>query len=161
MTICKLAETRRTLAASPSYLASHGTPKTIRELEQHKFLLYSYMNNPKELHLTRNDLTQVVKVRSLLEANDAAILRKAAVAGLGILIQPTYSIYDDVKAGRLIPLLHEWELPKLSINIAYQTRKHLPAKVRVFIDYIMKHFHEHFHEMDNGHECTALNMMQS
>ena len=127
ITVRKLAQTRRVLAASPSYLVKNGTPQTIEDLAHHKLLLYTYANKPNELHFTRDNKTQIIKVRSLLEANDGQILRTAALEGLGILIQPNYIIYDDVVAGRLIPILEEWDLPKLSINIAYQRRKNLPA----------------------------------
>ena len=146
ITVRKLAQTRRVLAASPSYLVKNGTPQTIEDLAHHKLLLYTYANKPNELHFTRDNKTQIIKVRSLLEANDGQILRTAALEGLGILIQPNYIIYDDVVAGRLIPILEEWDLPKLSINIAYQRRKNLPARVRAFIDFLIRHFREKGHE---------------
>ena len=146
ITVRKLAQTRRVLAASPSYLVKNGTPQTIEDLAHHKLLLYTYANKPNELHFTRDNKTQIIKVRSLLEANDGQILRTAALEGLGILIQPNYIIYDDVVAGRLIPILEEWDLPKLSINIAYQRRKNLPARVRAFIDFLIQHFREKDHE---------------
>lgn len=142
ITVRKLAETRRILVASPSYLAKYGTPHTIEQLSQHKFLLYTYLNKPNELHLTRNGETEMVKVKSALQANDGQILRAASLDGLGILIQANSLIYEDVEAGRLIPLLDEWNLPTFSINIAYRTRKHLPAKVRVFIDFMVNSFQE-------------------
>ena len=131
---------------APSYLVKNGTPQTIEDLAHHKLLLYTYVNKPNELHFTRDNKTQIIKVRSLLEANDGQILRTAALEGLGILIQPNYIIYDDVVAGRLIPILEEWDLPKLSINIAYQRRKNLPARVRAFIDFLIRHFREKGHE---------------
>ena len=146
ITVRKLAQTRRVLAASPSYLVKNGTPQKIEDLAHHKLLLYTYANKPNELHFTRDNKTQIIKVRSLLEANDGQILRTAALEGLGILIQPNYIIYDDVVAGRLIPILEEWDLPKLSINIAYQRRKNLPARVRAFIDFLIRHFREKGHE---------------
>jgi DNA-binding transcriptional LysR family regulator len=146
ITVRKLAETRRILAASPSYLMRNGTPQSLDDLMHHKLLLYSHANKPNELHFTRDGETRMIKVKSLLESNDGQILRAAALEGLGVLIQPNYIIYDDVVAGRLVPLLDEWALPRLSINIAYQTRKHLPAKVRAFIDFIIAHFREMDHE---------------
>ena len=64
----------------------------------------------------------------------------AALDGLGILIQPTYIVHDDIVAGRLLPLLDDWDLPRLTINLAYPSRKHLSAKVRSFIDFMAEHF---------------------
>jgi DNA-binding transcriptional LysR family regulator len=140
VTIRRLAETRRILAASPRYLAEHGTPRTLDDLQQHKLLIYTYANNPNELRFTRDGQASVVTVRGLLESNDGQILRAAALDGMGILVQPTYILYDDIVAGRLVPLLDEWDLPRLTINLAYPSRRHLSAKVRTFIDFIAEHF---------------------
>lgn len=66
--------------------------------------------------------------------------RAAALNGLGILVQPSYIVYDDVVAGRLVPVLDDWDLPRLQINIAYPSRKHLAARVRSFIDFMVEEF---------------------
>ncbi|MDX3906572.1 MAG: LysR substrate-binding domain-containing protein [Pigmentiphaga sp.] len=140
MTVRPLAQTRRILAAAPSYLRKRGGPPGIDDLASHRFLVYSYALHPYVLHLSRGAVTRRIKLRPSLEANDAALLRAAALDGQGILVQSLYSIYDDVAAGRLVPLLEDWDLPRLSINIAYQSRKYLPAKTRAFIDFLTCHF---------------------
>ena len=71
---------------------------------------------------------------------DGQILRAAALDGMGILVQPTYILYDDIVAGRLVPVLDDWDLPRLTVNLAYPSRKHLSAKVRTFIDFMAGHF---------------------
>ena len=151
ITVRKLAWTRRILAASPAYLARNGTPASLDELAGHKLLTYTHANNPNELHLSRDGKSRIVKVQSLLEANDGQILRSAALEGLGILVQPNYIVFDDVVAGRLVPVLDDWDLPRLAINIAYQNRSHLPARTRVFIDFIV----QHFQDMDFERKWTA------
>ncbi len=140
ITIRRLAETRRILAASPGYLAKHGTPRDLDELSLHRLLIYTNANNPNELRFTRDASTRVLHVRGLLESNDGQVLRAAALAGMGILVQPTYILWDDLQAGRLVPLLNDWELPRLTMNIAYPSRKYLSAKVRTFIDFVADHF---------------------
>jgi len=140
ITIRRVAETRRLMAASPGYLARHGTPKTLEDLHRHKLLLYTYANNPNELRFAKGGVQSVVTVRGLLESNDGQILRAAALDGLGILVQPTYILFDDIVAGRLVPVLDDWDLPRLNINLAYPSRKHLSAKVRTFIDFMVEHF---------------------
>lgn len=140
ITIRRLAATRRVLAASPAYLSSRGTPQSPTELTQHDLLLYVHANHPNELKFSRLGLTQTVTVAGLLESNDGQVLRSAALNGLGILVQPSYILYDDIVAGRLIPVLNDWDLPRLQINIAYPNRKHLSAKVRSFIDFIVEDF---------------------
>ena len=140
ITIRRLAETRRILTASPRYFAQHGRPGSLDDLQRHKLLLYVHANNPNELRFTRDGLATTVAVHGLLESNDGQVLRAAALDGLGILVQPTYIVYDDIVAGRLVPVLDEWDLPRLTINLAYPSRKHLSAKVRTFIDFLAEHF---------------------
>ena len=140
ITIRRLAETRRILVASPGYLARHGVPKELDDLQRHKLLIYIHANNPNELRFARGDEQRTVIVKGLLESNDGQILRAAALDGMGILIQPSYIVYDDVVAGRLVPMLDDWDLPRLTINLAYPSRKHLSAKVRAFIDFMAAHF---------------------
>ncbi|WP_447588041.1 LysR substrate-binding domain-containing protein [Aquipseudomonas campi] len=140
ITIRRLAETRRILAASPGYLDSHGVPKTIEDLHQHDLLIYTHANNPLTLNFTRKDERASIKIDPMMETNDGQIVRAAAISGAGILIQPKYIIYDDIVAGRLIPVLSDWDLPRLTINIAFQNRRYMPAKTRLFIDFLVAHF---------------------
>ncbi|REM28421.1 LysR family transcriptional regulator, partial [Mycobacterium tuberculosis] len=84
VTIRRLGETRRILAASPRYFAQHGFPKTLDELKQHKLLIYTHANNPNELRFRRGEETRTVSVTSLLESNDGQVLRAAALDGMGI-----------------------------------------------------------------------------
>ena len=140
ITIRRLAETRRILTASPRYLAQHGLPQTLEDLARHKLLIYTLANNPNELRFTRDGKTTIMNVKGVLDANDGQILRVAALDGLGILVQPSYIVYDDIVAGRLVPVLDEWDLPRLTVNLAYPSRKHLSAKVRTFIDFVAEHF---------------------
>ena len=142
ITVRRLAETKRVLAASPQYLQRHGTPRTPEELVQrHRLLIYTLANHPNELRLTgRDGVVTSLPVQGVLEANDGQVVRAAALKHLGILMQPMYIIHEDVIAGRLVPLLTEWELQRLTINIAYPTRRHLPAKVRCFVDFLVEQF---------------------
>ena len=151
ITIRRLAETRRILAASPKYLSLHGIPKTPDDLQRHKVLVYTYANKPNELRFARDGKTSTVNVKGLLESNDGQVLRAAALDGLGILIQPTYILYDDIQSGHLVPVLDDWDLPRLTINLAYPSRKHLSAKVRTFIDFVA----ERFMAMDYEKKWTA------
>lgn len=140
ITIRRLGSTRRVLTASPRYLAQRGTPREPAELLRHDLLIYVHAKNPNELRMTREGEEQTVQVRGLLESNDGQVLRAASLDGLGILVQPSYIVYDDIVAGRLVPVLNDWDLPRLQINIAYPSRKHLSAKVRSFIDFMADEF---------------------
>jgi DNA-binding transcriptional LysR family regulator len=142
ITIRRLAETKRILVAAPSYLERRGRPSHPDELQGHSLLLYTYAKNPNELSFSRGKQTAVIPAVGLLECNDGQILRAAALEGLGILVQPTYIVHDDIVSGRFVPVLSDWDLPRLTINIAYPSRKHLSAKVRSFINFMVEQFDE-------------------
>jgi DNA-binding transcriptional LysR family regulator len=142
ITIRHLAVTRRILTASPDYLRLNGIPDRPEQLVDHKILNYVLSKNYRELKFTRGTETSTVLVDGIMESNDGQVLRTAALRGLGVLIQPKYIVYDDLIAGRLVPLLDDWDLPRLTINLAYPSRKHLSAKVRTFIDLLLKSFRE-------------------
>ena len=148
ITIRRLAETRRVLAASPDYLREHGKPKSVADLCNHDMLLYSHANQPRSLNFTQGDQHESIKIDPVLETNDGQIVRAAAIAGAGILVQPKYIVHDDLIAGRLIPVLDDWDLPRLTINIAFQDRRYMPARTRLFIDFLLNHFqtrrYEHY-----------------
>lgn len=146
LVVRQLAQTQRILAASPSYLQRHGTPSHVRELAQHKLLFYTYAHNAYELHFERGDETFKLPVSGDLLANDGQVLRHAALQGMGILVQPLYVIAQDLLNGHLAPVLPEWALPPLAIRIVYPHRRHLPAKTRAFIDYIVEDFQRQGYE---------------
>jgi DNA-binding transcriptional LysR family regulator len=128
----------------------HVTPKTLEDLKQHPLLIYTYANHPDKLRFTRNGETKTLDVKGLIEANDGQLLCAAAFEHMGILVQPRYILHDDIVAGRLVPVLDDWDLPRLTINLVFQSKRHLPAKVRCFIDFIA----EHFRRMDYERKWT-------
>lgn len=142
----RLAETRRVLAASPKYLQRRGSPQSVEQLMNHDMLIYSHANHPNTMEFTKGDEKVTVKVQPSLETNDGQIVRAAALAGAGILVQPKYIIYDDLVAGRLLPVLDDWNLPRLTINLAFQDRRYMPAKTRLFIDFLLEHFKRNEYE---------------
>lgn len=155
ITVRRLASTRRLLTASPRYIEKHGKPLSPDDLHAHKLLVYIYANNPHELRFSRQientTETRTIQIKGLVESNDGLVLRTAALDGLGILILPAYVVHDDIMAGRLVPLLDDWDLPRLTVNVAYPSRKHLSAKVRTFIDFMA----EHFEQMDYERKWTG------
>ncbi|RKF50136.1 LysR family transcriptional regulator [Paraburkholderia fungorum] len=134
ITVQRLAQTRRVLAASPAYLSQHGRPRAPGDLARHPFLVYSLAADPYVLHLERNGERFEVPITAAFESNEGQVICAAGRAGMGIVVQPLYLIHDDIIAGRLSPVLEDWRLPPLTINLAYQSRRHLPAKIRAFTD---------------------------
>ncbi|MDI4663997.1 LysR family transcriptional regulator [Xanthobacter autotrophicus] len=141
----RLGRMRRVLAAAPSYLAEHGWPKEPADLAHHHMLVYNLAADPFSLRLTKGDVERTVRIGAALNCNDGQVIRQAALAGLGILIQPLYIVHGDIDAGRLVPVLIDWQLPTLTMNIAYQNRARLPAKIRVFTDFLVNHVRKASH----------------
>jgi DNA-binding transcriptional LysR family regulator len=101
-------------------------------------LVYNLAHDPYSLRLKRSNTVKTVRIRAALDSNDGQILLQAALAGLGILIQPLYIIQQDIAAGRLVPVMREWTLPVLTMNVAYQNRERVPMKIRVFTDFLIR-----------------------
>jgi len=137
VTIRKLAETRRVLAASPAYLTEHGRPVVPEDLAGHRMLVYNLAADPYTLHFRRGQETRDIAITSVLDSNEGQVICAAGRTGLGIVIQPLYIIHDDIVAGRLIPVLENWQLPPLTINLAYQSRRYQPTKIRVFTEFLI------------------------
>lgn len=141
--IRRIGQMRRVLAAAPSYLAAHGAPEHPADLAHHDMLVYNLANDPYSLRLSKGGTAQTVRIAPTLDSNDGQIICGAARAGLGILIQPLYIVHSDIAAGKLVPVLTDWELPLLTMNVAYQNRVRLPAKIRVFSDFLVDHIRAH------------------
>ncbi|MDA9437335.1 LysR family transcriptional regulator [Bradyrhizobium sp. CCBAU 51627] len=141
--IRRIGQMRRVLAAAPSYLAARGIPAHPADLARHDMLVYNLANDPYSLRLSKGSTTQTVRIAPTLDSNDGQIICGAARAGLGILIQPLYIVQGDIAAGRLVPVLTDWDLPLLTMNVAYQNRIRLPAKIRVFSDFLVDHIRAH------------------
>ncbi|GEO84738.1 MULTISPECIES: LysR family transcriptional regulator [Alphaproteobacteria] len=142
VTIRKLAEVPRLLVASPDYIEKNGTPAEPEDLERHALLLYTLSDDWDHLTFTRNDVRKRLPMKPEIASNDGQLLRRAALDGMGILVQPAYVVHNDLAAGRLVPVLENWTLPRLTMNVVFPSRTHLPARTRLFIDALVMHFRE-------------------
>lgn len=134
----KLGATRVQLVASPDYWASRGMPKAPRDLADHECLIYSY----RRLGNVWQFGGETVRASGRMQANNGDVLRLVAVAGHGVAILPSFIIWEDVRAGRLVPALQGYEPPPLGIYAVYPHSRHLSAKVRAFVDYLATQYGE-------------------
>ena len=81
-----------------------------------------------------------VKVRSVMLTNNGDTAKAAAIAGRGIIWQPTFLVGDDLRAGRLAPILPGYRLPDTDVLAVYPSRRHLSAKIRVMVDFLADAF---------------------
>jgi DNA-binding transcriptional LysR family regulator len=139
----KLGETHVVLCAAPAYLAARGTPRAPEDLAGHNCFTYEYVS-PRDLWTFRDPAggERKVRVSGTLHANHGDFLAEAAVRGLGIVMEPAFVVGPEVRAGRLQPLLQDYMPPPVPIYAVYPSRKHLSAKVRLFVDFIAARFSE-------------------
>ena len=83
-----------------------------------------------------------MRVGGNLHSNNGDILAEVAARGGGIVFEPAFIVGPEVRAGRLVPLLQEFEPAPVPIYAVYPSRKHLSAKVRVFVDFLVRSFAE-------------------
>jgi DNA-binding transcriptional LysR family regulator len=133
----RLAPVRMRVCAAPAYLARKGRPSKPADLVDHETLSYSYLSTGDSWALTDRDGHEAtVRIRPHVQATNGDMLRELACAGLGVIVQPTFIVEDDITAGRLVPLLEDWSMEGFSLYAVYLSRKFLSAKVRVFIDHL-------------------------
>ena len=134
----KLAPMRSVLCASPEYIAQYGEPKTPTELLNHNCLLFSYLISEWSF-LDQGELLNV-RVSGNYRVNNGEAVREALLQGMGITRTPTFIVGPDIAAKRLVQLLPDYQLPEQTIYAVFPKRRHLPAKVRVFIDFVVDCF---------------------
>lgn len=137
----KLGETRVVPCASPQYLARHGVPKTPQDLARHNCFTYEYVT-PRGQWTFRDASggEHTVRISGSIHSNNGELLAEAAAQGAGISIEPTFIVGPDVRAGRLVPLLENFEAPSGPIYAVYPSRRHLSAKVRLFVEFLLQRF---------------------
>jgi len=136
----RLAPARIVLCASPDYLERHGAPKRVAELASHNCLGYTLPSAASSGRwLFGADGSVAVPVTGNLRANNGDALRAAALAGQGLIYQPTFLVAEDLRAGRLT-CVHLDAAPFQFGNVyaVYAPARHVPAKVRSLIDFLAK-----------------------
>lgn len=127
------------VCAAPSYLKAHGEPSTLEDLSAHECLFFSSRARRQHWRLREKGGAPVkVEGRSRLRLDSGEALRDAAVAGLGIAYLPGFLVDEDLAAGRLKALLPSCETEFVPITALYPSKRHLPAKVRRFIDLMVE-----------------------
>jgi DNA-binding transcriptional LysR family regulator len=137
----KLGETRLVPCASPQYLSAHPAPKTPEDLAAHNCFTYEYVM-PRNVWRFRDPAgrERAVRVAGTLHSNNGDLLAEVAARGAGIVFEPAFIVGPDVRAGRLVPLLQEYTPPPVPIYAVYPSRKHLSAKVRTFVEFLVARF---------------------
>ncbi|MDE2254776.1 MAG: LysR family transcriptional regulator [Betaproteobacteria bacterium] len=152
----RIAPVGMVVCASPDYLKRRGTPKVPAELVDHATLSFSYLWAGDEWPFTdANGNVTRVKVSPAVHATNGDLLRELAVAGGGIIMQPTFIVASELERGTLVQILSEYRTLELSLFAVYLSRRHLSIKVRVFIDELVSAMREDVPHADQKPPATA------
>ena len=137
----RIGETQLVCCAAPSYIATSGAPATPAELARHPCLAYTYLAAPDLWRFTdAAGAIEEVRVSGPLDANNGRFLAALAATGMGIALEPDFIVGDDIRSGRLVALLPGYRPPSSPIYAVYPSRRHLSAKVRLFVDFLSARF---------------------
>ncbi|MGG5823922.1 LysR family transcriptional regulator [Falsiroseomonas sp. HW251] len=121
-------------AAAPAYLATRGVPHHPRDLREHNCIIGRF--GPAWSFIGEDGRPLEVRVGGNALINSGDALREAGAAGLGI-VQGTHWLFrKDLEAGRLVPILESFAAEGAPITVLYVGKRHLPQKVRVFLDFL-------------------------
>lgn len=140
----RLATCRLVVCASPGYVARHGWPSAPADLQKHNSLLYAYgqggaIRFQKE---EGGESSEEVWLSGNLVANNGDALLAAALAGQGVILQPTFIAGDALRRGELVRLLPGWRLADFGVHAVYPSSRHLSPKVRSFVDFLAGRFRD-------------------
>lgn len=135
----RLSPCRQVVCASPAYLAARGAPLTPADLAVHDGLIYGHRPPPEVWRFRVGNVWQAAPPGTRrLAANNGESLLAAALAGLGVVLLPTFIAGDAVAGGDLSVVLADYELPSASIYVLWPPNRQLSAKVRAFVDFLVE-----------------------
>jgi len=131
----KLGTRTNYVCAAPSYLEKQGIPHSLSELNKHNCLQGSL----DYWHFVDNGKERNIRIRGRLRYNSGYSLADAALKGLGIVQLPDYYVQQYIESGELITILDNYREPDEGIWAVYPQNRHLSPKIRLLVDYLVKH----------------------
>jgi DNA-binding transcriptional LysR family regulator len=144
LVIKRLGDDAPVLVASPALLARQGTPTTLDELSRLDSMAMSTTDGRASIPLTGPDGRQTTLQHTpRYVADDLLTLHVAALAGTGMCWLPSYMCEDDLRQGRLVRLLPDWQTPRGLVHAVFPSRRGLTPAVRCFLDFLGEHVPTH------------------
>lgn len=136
----RLTTVRHAVCASPAYFEEFGVPARPSDLQKHRGLRYT--NRPQNRWAWRapDGSKGTAMTNSVMQANNGDFLLQAAMAGVGIVISPTFIVCDAIRDGRLQAVLTEYQWSPINAYAVYPENRHLPKRVKAFIDFLVERF---------------------
>ena len=124
--------------AAPGYIEKNGAPVVPSDLADHACLIHETGPDSNVWTFNTPEGAEDIRVSGRFMANDSGSVLLAALAGHGIAFLPQVQVFDDVRAGKLVRVLSNYPAPELPFCIVYSSRRHLPPRTRVVLDFILE-----------------------
>jgi len=132
------------ISASPEYLAKNGTPQSPQQIKEHNCLLFPRSGHNFNWLFKQREKIQEISVQGKHLLTQSSAIKQCTLAGMGLSLLPDWLIQPELDAGRLISLFSEFEVTatdyKGALWLLYPSREYVPAKVRLFNDFLLAHF---------------------
>ena len=133
----RLADNRRLCVATPAYLKRRGTPRTPHDLHQHDCLMLSSdASQSRGWAFVLEGRVEHVRPGGPLDCSDGQVLHDWCLAGHGIAWRSRWEVAQEIAEGRLVSLLEDFAAPPNGIYAVFAQRKHLPLRVRLWVDFL-------------------------
>jgi|SRR5215831_11780746 len=137
----------RVTVASPAYLKKRGRPQTPDDLVKHDCIIFTRLREYTHggirnlwIYRDKDGGKKVVEVSGRFQSDNSSLMRDAVLQHLGIYHGPTYVFADDLKRGRVVTILQDYEIQPWPIHVIYPAMGFLPTRVRVLIDFLAEKF---------------------
>src|SRR5437899_307456 len=136
MTARRIAEGRRVVVATPAYLQRHGTPASPGELSRHQAIIYSRDAGWDSWTFRKGDAEAPVVLQGRLKVTAAEGLREAVHCDMGLAIASEWNFSPELKSGKVVAMLQDWELPPTNLSAVYPTGRLASTKARAFVSFV-------------------------
>ena len=138
----KLMSMPHVVCAAPSYLDRHGAPLSPGDLKDHTCIQFTLSGHADEWTFSKADASASVAIDGRYKATSSLAVRDALVAGFGLSLIPRLYVAEDIAQGRLCTVLDDWSPVETSVYAVYPSRRHVVAKVRAFLDFLVEELGE-------------------
>lgn len=136
----RLAPCRRVVCAAPAYLERYGVPERPEDLKHHNCLIHLPDTDSATWRFKGARREQAISIKGRVQGNSGTLLHEIALAGGGIVRLPSFIVGEDLKGGRLVPLLADHMCEELGIYAVFLDARPLSARVRLFVEFLARRF---------------------
>ncbi len=136
----KLGMSEFQLFASPAYIKKYGEPKSVKDLENHRCLVFTSLESNGVWSLTNGSSKQSAQLKKTIQANQLSMVKTLAIHGAGIALIPVFIGLEEEQKKSLVRVLKNWGTDREPVHAVYPDQAYLPQRTRLFLDYLKKAF---------------------